>query len=101
MILVMNQRIRMNHGKMTKMRNTSQIQNWRLYYANVFEEDTVWDFSYLKTWFDQEKFVYPLYCPCGKIHKPWVEKENILCIIEDDLGDIELCHNVGSKSIIL
>ena len=57
------------------------------------EENTVWDFSYLKTWFsNQENYVYPLYCPCGKIHKPWLEKECILSIIEDDLGDIGLCH---------
>ena len=33
-----------------------------------------------------------MYCPCAKIHKPWLEKENILSIIEDDLGDIGLCH---------
>ena len=35
-----------------------------------FEEITVQDFSYLKTWFNQKKFVYPMYGPCGKIHKP-------------------------------
>ena len=50
-------------------------------------------FCYLKTWFNQEKFVFPMYCPCGKIHKPWLEKEDILCIIEADLGDFGLCHN--------
>ena len=33
-----------------------------------------------------------MYCPCGKIHKPWLERENILFIIEEDLGDIGLCH---------
>ena len=33
-----------------------------------------------------------MYCPCGKIHKPWLEKEDILCIIEEDLGDYGLCH---------
>ena len=49
----------------------------------------MWDFIYLKTWFNQVKFVYPIYCPCGKIHKSWLEKENILCII---LGDIGLCN---------
>ena len=27
----------------------------------IFEENTVWDFSYLKTWFNQEKLVYPMY----------------------------------------
>ena len=26
-----------------------------------FEDNTVWDFSYLKTWFNQEKFVYPIH----------------------------------------
>ena len=30
-----------------------------------FKENRVRDFSYLKTWFNQEKFVYPMYCPCG------------------------------------
>ena len=58
---------------------------------NFFEENTVWDFIYLKTWFSPEKYVFPMYCPCGKIHKPWLEKEEILSIIEDDLGDIGLC----------
>ena len=58
----------------------------------IFEDNTVWDFSYLKTWFNQEKYVYPMDCPCGKIHKPWLEKENILCIIEADLGEIGLSH---------
>ena len=52
----------------------------------------MWDFSYLKTWFNQEKLVYPMYCPCGKIHKPWLEKEDILCIIEEYLRDYGLCH---------
>ena len=32
MILVMNQIMRVNHGKITNMRNISQIKNWRLYY---------------------------------------------------------------------
>ena len=50
----------------------------------IFEENTVWDFNYLKTWFNQENLVYPMYCPCSKIHKPWVENEDILCIIEED-----------------
>ena len=49
-----------------------------------FEENTLWDFSYLKTWFNQENYVYPMYCPCDRIHKPWLEKENILCVIQDD-----------------
>ena len=53
----------------------------------IFKENTVWDFSYLKTWFNQENFVYPMYCLCSKNHKPWLEKENVLSIIEDDLGD--------------
>ena len=52
----------------------------------------VWDFSHLKTWFNQEKYDYHMYCPCCKIHKPWLEKEDILWIIEDDLGEIGLCH---------
>ena len=52
----------------------------------------MWDFSYLKTLFDQESYVCPMNCPCGKIHKLWLEKENILSIIEDDLGEIGLCH---------
>ena len=56
------------------------------------EENTMWDFSYPKIWFNQEKFVFSIYCPCGKIHKPWLEKEDILCIIEVDLGDIGLCY---------
>ena len=59
---------------------------------NIFEENIVWDFSFLKTWFNQEKFVYSMNCPCGKIHKPWLEKVNILCIIGTDLGDYGLCH---------
>ena len=58
----------------------------------IFEENTVWDFSYLKTWFNQEKSVFSMYCPCGKIHKPWLEKEDMLCIIEEDLQDYGLCH---------
>ena len=58
----------------------------------IFEENALWDFSYLKTWFNQENHVYFMYCPCGKIHKPWLETEDILCIIEADLGDIGLCH---------
>ena len=57
----------------------------------IFKENTVWDFSYLKTCFNQESYVYPMYCLCGKIHKPWLEKEDILCTIEEDLGDYGLC----------
>ena len=56
------------------------------------EQNTVWDFSFVKTWFNQEKYFYPMYCQCGKIHKTWLEKEDILCIIEADLGEIRLCH---------
>ena len=41
-----------------------------------FEQNTAWDFSYLKTWLNQENYVYSMYCPCGKIDKPWLEKEN-------------------------
>ena len=41
----------------------------------VFEENTVWYFRYLKTWFNQENYVYTMYCPCGKIYKPWLEKK--------------------------
>ena len=59
---------------------------------NFFEEITVWDFSYLKTWIKQEIYVFPMYCPCGKIHKLWLEKKIILCIIKADLGEIGLCH---------
>ena len=33
-----------------------------------------------------------MYCPCGKIHKLWLEKKDILSIIEADLGDKGLCH---------
>ena len=33
-----------------------------------------------------------MYCPFGKIHKPRLEKEDILCIIDEDLRDYELCH---------
>ena len=33
-----------------------------------------------------------MYCPCAKIHKPWLMKEDILCIIEADFGEIGLCH---------
>ena len=58
----------------------------------IFDKKTVWDFSYLKTWFNQEKLVDPMYYPCCKIHKPLLEKEDILCIIEDDLGDYGLYH---------
>ena len=57
----------------------------------ILEENTVQDFTYLKHWFNQEKSVFTMYCPCVKIHKPWLEKEDILCIIEADLGDIGLC----------
>ena len=57
-----------------------------------FEENTVWDFGFVKTWFNQEKYVYPMYCPCGKIQKQWWEKEDILSIIEADLGEMGLCH---------
>ena len=57
----------------------------------IFEENTVWDFRKLKTWFNQKNYVYPMYCLCGKIHKPWLEKEDILCTIEEDLGDYGLC----------
>ena len=60
--------------------------------SKCIEENIVLGFSYLKTWFNQENYVYPMYCPCGKIRKPWFEKENIWCIIEPDLGDIALCH---------
>ena len=58
----------------------------------IFEENTVWDFSYLKTRFNPDKSIYPMYCPCGKIHKPWLEEEKILSIIKEDLGDYGLCH---------
>ena len=63
----------------------------------IFEENTVWDFSDPKTsdpktWFNQENYVHPIYCPCGKIYKPWLEKEDILSIIEEDLGDYGLCN---------
>ena len=30
---------------------------------SYFEDNIVWDFSYLKTWFNQEKYVFPMYCP--------------------------------------
>ena len=33
-----------------------------------------------------------MYYSSGKIYKPWLEKENILSFIEDDLGDYGLCH---------
>ena len=52
-----------------------------------FEENTVWDFGFVKTWFNQEKYVYPMYCPCGKIHQSWqkrLEKVGLLCIIIAD-----------------
>ena len=58
----------------------------------IFKENTEWDLSDLKTWFSQENYVYSMYCPCGKIRKPWLEKEDTLCIIEADLGNIGLCH---------
>ena len=87
----MNQRIGVNHGKIIKTRNITNNE-LEIVLQNFFEENTVWDFSYLKTWFKQKKFVYSMYCPCGKIHKPWLEKENILSIIEDILGEIGLCH---------
>ena len=54
------------------------------------EENTVWDFSFVKTWCNQEKNVCPMYCPRVKVHKPWLEKEDLLCIIEEDLGEIGL-----------
>ena len=57
-----------------------------------FEENTVWDFSFLKTRFNPEKYVYPMYCPCGKIHKQWLENEKLLSIVQEDLGDVGLCH---------
>ena len=59
---------------------------------NLFEENTVWDFSYLKHWFHQQNYVYPMYSTWSKIHKPWLEKEDILCIIEADLGEMWLCY---------
>ena len=52
----------------------------------------MWDFSCQTTWFNQENCVYSMYCPCGKMHELWLEKEDILCIIEADLRDIRLCH---------
>ena len=88
--MVIYQKIVVNHGKITKMRILSQIKNWSLYY-NFFEDNTVWDFSYLKTWFKQEKFVFPMYWPCSKTHKPWLEKKDVLCIIQANLGEIGLC----------
>ena len=33
-----------------------------------------------------------MYCPCGNIYKPWLEKQDILCIIEEDLEYYKLCH---------
>ena len=57
-----------------------------------FEDNTVWNFNYVKTWFNQETYVLPIYCPCGKTHKPWLEKEYSLWIIEADLGEIGLFH---------
>ena len=79
---------------MEKLKNEKYITNNELEIVlrKNFEENTVWDFSYLKTWFNQEKFIFPIYCPCHKIYKPWSEKENLLCIREADLGDIGLCH---------
>ena len=77
--------------KITKMRNISQIMNWRLYKAN-FLKNTMWDFSYQKTWLNIEKKFDPMYCPWFKIHKPWLEKIYIFCIIEADLGEIGLRH---------
>ena len=35
-------------------------------------------FCLSKTWLNQEKYVFPMYCPYGKILKPWLEKEDIL-----------------------
>ena len=57
-----------------------------------FEENAVWDFSFLKTRFNPEKYVYPMYCPCGKIYKPWLENEQLLSNVKEDLGDVGLCH---------
>ena len=34
-----------------------------------------------KIWFDQENYIYPMYCPCGTIHKPRLEREDTLYII--------------------
>ena len=84
----MNQCITVNHGKIRKMRNTSQIKDWSLHHKHFFKVNTVWDLRYLKNWFNQEKIVFPLYRPCGKIHKTWLEKEDISYIIEADLSDI-------------
>ena len=58
----------------------------------ILKEKTLSDFSYLKIWFNQEKYVFLIYCPCGKIHKPSLEKEDILCIIEENLRAFGLCH---------
>ena len=33
-----------------------------------------------------------MYYPCDKIRKPWLEKEDLLRIIEADLMEIGLCH---------
>ena len=68
--------------------------------SKCIEENIVLGFSYLKTWFNQENYVYPMYCPCGKIHKPWLEKENILSIIEDDLGSKGLYHKNKFDKIV-
>ena len=45
---------------------------------NFFEESIVWNFGFVKIWFNQESYVYFVYYPCGKILKLWLEKENIL-----------------------
>ena len=68
--------------------NISQIKNWSSYYKKI-EQNTVLDFSFVKTWFNLEKYIYHMYYPCCKIHKPWLEKEDIFCIIE---RNIELYH---------
>ena len=62
----------------------------------IFEENTVWDFTYLKTWFNQENYVHSMYCP----YKLWLEKEDILRIIEADLGDYGLCNKNKFDKIV-
>ena len=57
---------------------------WEVALQNFFEQNTVWDFIYLKTLFDQEKYFF--------LFIVYVVKFTNHGCIEADLGDIGLCH---------
>ena len=45
---------------------------WKNYEDENFITNKELEISFVKTWFNKEKYVYPMYNPYGKIHISWL-----------------------------